>query len=220
MFRCSFSGGGGCTTPYSATPVATNFETTKQHKLQAAAHWKVIAEDIAKTIAARVPSGQSLYVAQPQKSAFNQAFFNEVLTALVNQGAIVVKQPAQADTTIEINTQTVKFGPDRPKYQTVGGLTALAATAWVVHEVNPAWSSGQVLAGAGALAVAADASTWFLSERAAGPVPTHEIFVTVTASDKNRYIARTSNVYYVADSNADLYLAASNPKTIQLIGGN
>lgn len=178
----------------------------------------MIAEDLAKTIGSRIPNGQNLYVTQPPKTAFNQAFFNEILTALVNQGATVVKQASDADTSIEINTQLVRFGTDRTSYQTVGGPTALAATAWVIHEVGPAWTSGQVLAGAGALAVATDATKWFLSERASGPVPTHEMIVTITASDKKRYTARTSSVYYVADNNADLYMAASNPKTIQVVG--
>lgn len=212
--------GGGCTTPYSETPVAVNFATTKQNKLQAGAHWKAIAEDIAKTVAAKVPDKQPVFIAKPEQSHFNRAFFNEILTALVNQGVPVVKKADDAATTVDIETQLVKFGLDRPKYRTVGGPTALAATAWVIHEVGPHWSNGQVLAGAGALMVASDVATWFGSEYAAGAVPTHEIFVTVTASDRQRYLARTSNVYYVADSNAELYLAASSPKpnNIQLLG--
>ena len=28
-----------CATPHAPAPLATNFETSKQHKLQAAAHW-------------------------------------------------------------------------------------------------------------------------------------------------------------------------------------
>lgn len=211
-------GGGGCTTPYSETPVATNFATTKQNKLQAGAHWKAIAEDLAKTIATKIPSGQQAYVAVPKKTAFNQAFFNEVLTALVNQGVSVIKRPAANAITVDIDTQLVKFGPNRPKFTEAGAPTALAGAAWVIHEIGPTWSTGQALAGAGVALVAADAYTWFKSENASGPVPTHEIFVTITASDSDRYIARTSSVYYVADSNADLYFAASNPKNIQLMG--
>jgi hypothetical protein len=37
----------GCATPYSEAPLATNFPTSKQQKLQAAAHWNVIAGDVA-----------------------------------------------------------------------------------------------------------------------------------------------------------------------------
>lgn len=38
----------GCAAPYTETPLATNFPTSKQPKLQAAAHWNVIANDVAK----------------------------------------------------------------------------------------------------------------------------------------------------------------------------
>jgi hypothetical protein len=32
----------------------------------------------------------------------------------------------------------------------------------------------------------------------AGPIPQHEVIVTVSASDATRYLGRTTNVYYVA----------------------
>jgi len=46
----------------------------------------------------------------------------------------------------------------------------------------------------------------------------NEIFVTVTISDSNRYLARTSNVYYVADSDQGLYASLREPKAITILG--
>jgi hypothetical protein len=60
--------------------------------------------------------------------------------------------------------------------------------------------------------------TWFHSEFATGATPQNEIFVTITVSDKARYIARTSNVYYVADSDEGLYAAMPDTKAIAVYG--
>lgn len=212
-------GGGGCATPYSEAPLATNFATTKQKQLQAGAHWKVIADDLAKTVSAKAGSAQSIYLTLPPKTAFNQAFYGLILTSLVNQGVNVVKQPAAADMTVDIDTQIVKFSANRPQYNYVGAPTALASGAWALHSAGPAhWATSQVLGGVAVAAVAVDALTWFHSEFATGATPQNEIFVTVTASDKNRYLARTSTVYYVADSDQGLYAAAPVAKSINVYG--
>lgn len=211
--------GGGCATPYSEAPLATNFPTTKQNKLQAGAHWKAIADDLAKTVSAKTGSAQSIYLNPPPKSAFNQAFHSQLLTALVSQGVNVVKQASAADMAVDIDTLAVKFSADRPQYTYVGAPTALTAGAWALHSAGPvAWSTGQVLGGVTAAAVAVDALSWFRSEFATGATPMSEIFVTITVSDKNRYLARASNVYYVADSDQGLYASVASPKTLNLYG--
>lgn len=115
--------------------------------------------------------------------------------------------------TVDIDTQLVKFTADRPQYGYVGAPTALAAGAWALSGVS-ATAAGTVTAGL----VAVDALNWFRSEFATGATPQSEIFVTVTASDKNRYLARTSNVYYVADSDQSLYAALREPKAINIHG--
>lgn len=210
---------GGCATPYAEAPVAANFPTTKQNKLQAGAHWKAIANDLAKTVSAKAGGAQSVYLNPPPKSAFNQAFHSQLLTALVSQGVNVVKQASAADMAVDIDTQVVKFSADRPQYTYVGAPTALTAGAWALHSVGPvAWSTGQVLGGVTAAAVTGDALSWFRSEFATGATPMNEIFVTVTVSDKNRYLARASNVYYVADSDQGLYAAGATPKVVNVYG--
>ncbi|NOT16861.1 MAG: hypothetical protein HOP20_02185 [Sulfuriferula sp.] len=192
-------------------PSATNFATTQQNKLQAGAHWKLIADDLAKTVAAKVSNNQSIYLNPPAKSAFNQAFQSVLLTALVNQGVNVVKQSASADVTVDVDTQLVKFSADRQQARYAGTLTALTAGVWALH--------GATLAGGATAGVALfDAYTWFHSESASGATPQNEIFVTVTTSDKNRYIGRSSSVYYIADSDQGLYSAAQNAKTITVYG--
>lgn len=174
----------GCATPYSEAPIATNFSTIKQNKLQAGAHWKVIADDLAKTVTGKAGNAQSVYLNPPPKTAFNQAFYSLLLTSLVNQGVTVAKQPAAADVTVDIETQMVKFGANRQQYNFVGAPTALAAGAWALHGVGPVWTANEILGATTGLTVGFDALHWFRSEFASGATPQSEIFVTVTASDK------------------------------------
>ena len=54
-----------CTTPYSEAPVATNFPSSKQHKLQAGAHWNVIANDAASTLVSSIRLGKGCIAAYP-----------------------------------------------------------------------------------------------------------------------------------------------------------
>lgn len=85
----------GCATPYSEAPLATNFPTTKQEKMQAAAHWNVIAKDVAAQISLKLAEQRPLHVAQPTgKSAFERAFANQLISSLVADGQTVMKQPA------------------------------------------------------------------------------------------------------------------------------
>ncbi len=203
---------GGCATPYSKAPLATNFATIKQNKLQAGAHWQSIADDLAKTVTGKTGAAKVIYLNAAASSAFTRAFHSQLLTALVNSGAQVAKSPADADVTVDIETQTVKFGADRTQYGFVGVPTALAAGAWVLYGMEV---SVTAVGGATAGLVAFDAVKYFRSEYASGPTPQNEIFVTVTVSDKNRYLARTSNVYYVADNDAGLY---DPGKTMQVKG--
>ena len=57
----------GCATPYSEAPLATNFPSSKQPKLQAAAHWNAIAGDVAKQLADHLKDRQPLYVNRAQE---------------------------------------------------------------------------------------------------------------------------------------------------------
>lgn len=193
----------GCATPYSEAPLATNFPTTKQEKVQAAAHWNVIAKDVANQISSKLVEKHPLHVIQSVgKSAFERAFSNQLVSSLVANGNIVVKQPAGA-LSVEVDTQVVGFSSNRPQYRHSGTATALMTGVWALH-VGEA-TAGAVLASA---VVAADAYSWFRAEFATGDTPQTEIIVTTSVSDGNQYLSRNTSVYYVADSDKALYEAA------------
>ena len=112
-----------CTTPYSEAPVATNFPSSKQHKLQAGAHWNVIANDAASTLVSSIRLGKGCIAAYPdcnrlvlrppkEPTAFAQGFHTLLATALVNQGvqlappdaAAAMMMPASVTTTTTVTT--------------------------------------------------------------------------------------------------------------------
>ncbi len=190
----------GCATHYTEAPLATNFPTTNQPKLQAAAHWNVIAGDVAKQISSNLKDKRPLFVNQTSvKTEFDRAFSNQLISALVSNGFTVMKAPAGA-LTVNVDTQAVHFTANRPQYNHVGIATALTAGVWALHQAH-ATAGAVLVAGAGS----ADAYSWFRSEFASGATPQTEIIVTTSVSDDNQYVARSTSIYYVADSDSRMY---------------
>lgn len=200
----------GCATPYSPVPLATNFPTTKQEKLQAAEHWGIIASHIEKQVMTelRKTSARPIYVATPASpTPFQQALTNQLISSLVKDGHVVSRSPAGA-LQLSLDVQALTFSPKRAQSVPVGVATALAAGVWVLSEHNPLSSSvGKVgrftrTVGIGA---AVDAYNWYDSEFASGPTPRTELIITASVTDQYRYYARASHTYYVADGDRALY---------------
>lgn len=199
-----------CATPYSEAPVVTNFLTTKQQKLQAASHWNVIAGDVAKQISAGLKEKRPLYVNQSSaKTTFDRAFSNQLISALVADGFTVQKTPAGA-LGVDVDTQAVHFSANRPQYKYAGVPTALMTGVWALHSAEA--TAGAVLY---ASVAAADAYSWFRSEFATGDTPQTEIIITISVSDASHYLARSTNVYYVADGDSRMYEPPPPPKVVQ-----
>ena len=198
------------TTPTSETPAPTNFAINRQLKLQAGAHWNAIANNAAETLVTSLRTGKDcnvmdcsgrMFVRPPKENTpFAQAIHTQMITALVNRG-IQVKRSPMGTQEIELDIQVVKFSPGRKD----GMGTLLAAGVWALQGswmlTSPHGIATSVLAGG-----AFDATRWAASEFASGPVPQHEIFLTVSAVSGDNYVGRVTNVYYVADSDQSLYL--------------
>ena len=207
----------GCATPYSEAPLAANFPTSKQPKVQAAAHWNVIAQDVAQQLATSLkakPELHPLYVNQAaNKTDFDRAFANQLISALVAEGFVVQKSPAGA-LVVDIDTQAVRFSANRPQYRYAGAATALTAGVWALHQASPAGIATAAIVGA-------DAYMWFSSEFATGATPQMEILITTSVSDGRQYLARNTSVYYVADADSALYRTPTPVpvRSIGVIGG-
>lgn len=198
----------GCAMPYSPAPVATHFQSTQQAKLQAAAHWGVIARHMTTQLAPslKVNLRRPLYVSSQQSSPFAQGVSSHLVTALVNDGYTVVKVPDANTLRIELDTQVVAFSPKRPQYKFAGERTALVASLWVLTGIDHTveWLATAAIAGQ-------DAYSWFRSQFATGATPRTEIIVNLSLADDHRYYARTTSVYYALDTDRALYDAAHQP---------
>lgn len=201
----------GCATPYSEAPIATNFPTTKQQKLQAGSHWNAVAADAATSLAnalklgkgciAPVPECNTIFVRDVKvPTEFATAFRTQFITSLVNRGVNVAKSSTGA-IEVDFDLQPLKFTGQRPD----GKFTSAAAIyggLWVLHgawqEVSEGGSVGLALG-------AFDAYRWHTSEFSAGPTPENEVIVTVSASTADRYLGRVTNVYYFSATDESLY---------------
>jgi hypothetical protein len=190
----------GCAVPYTPAPLATNFPTARQEKLQAASHWNAIADHVEQRMVTEMkkhPQRPFFIAEDKDASPFKRAVTNQIITSLVKDGFVVSRAPAGA-WKLELDIQAVTFTPNRPQNRYYGAHTAIATRAGVLSEIDPA--VGQV-----ALAGAGDAYHWFHSQFAPGATPTTELIVTLSVGDQFRYHARSTSAYYVADTDRALY---------------
>ncbi len=195
---------------FSEAPIAGNFPAVTQAKLQAGQHWQAIAQDAARSLGQSLSKNQRcnpglhpcrpIHVEEPEYTTeFSRAFVNALITALVQQG-INVSQAPDAALLLHLDVQPVRFAPDRPQYRHAGLARELGPGIWALQDVteisprdldkhpNPP-----------------DTLHWFRTEFAAGATPRTEIVLTLSVMDGIRYAARSTNVYYVAESDLPLY---------------
>lgn len=208
----------GCATEYSEVPRPTNFSILQQKKLQAASHWELIASDVAEQIKNSVGKDQILYISRPaQETEFTRAFNTQLITSLVNKGVYVSKNGDTRALVIDVDTQLVKFSPDR--YQNHRFVSATAISAGVMA-VNGLRLSGETNAAIGVLGLAGalDWHNWVEREYANGATPQHELIVTTSATNNVQYLARRTDVYYIADPDSRLYRPPS-AVNVKVTGG-
>lgn len=198
----------GCAiTPYSEAPTPKNYARTDQMKVQAGEHWKIIANDLATSVLKNIDKSKIIYLNAPSvQSDFNDAMHTLLISAMVNKGITVVKSSANANLSIDMSTNVLKFTKDRDR-DLVGTPTALTAGLWVLPSaVRRTLNPLNVLRTSSiGLAAAWDTYHFFDSENASGDIPQNEIIVTITASDNNQYFSSISNVYYTSDTDESLY---------------
>lgn len=186
----------GCAAPYTNAPIATNFEASKQHKLQSASHWQLIAEDTSAQLISSLPAEkQRVYVVQhDNQTTFQKAFNQQLISSLIAAGYPVMKHPNQGYTlTVDVIAEPVKFTTQHKREPKMGEATMLAGGLWVLRNIYNSVSPGAAMMGG---AVTYDIYNFINSENASGPTPQTELIVTASVSDDNRYYANSTNVYY------------------------
>ena len=200
---------------YPATnevPIASNFRTSTQLKLQAAEHWRRVAVDSAGVLVRSLNKGGTIYLRRSCETtgcaprscdtAFNRVFHNEFLTALVGLGFRVSPEPVANAAVVDIDVQTVAFARNRPQYRYAGEAVEIGPGTWALRDHATLIDK----VGNAALRTEGHDANWYRAEFAAGATPRNELVITVSAmSAEKTYLARNTRVYYTADSDAGLY---------------
>lgn len=209
----------GCTTQYSEVPRPTSFSVLKQKKLQAGAHWDVIANDVAEQLKNSIGKDEILFIARPQQDTeFTKAFYNQFLSALVNKGVRVSKSGDTRALIIDLETQLVKFSPNRHQDARFVSSTAIAAGLMAVNGLNMSDTANAAVGTLG-ITAALDWNRWIEREYSHGDTPQYELIITTSATNSVQYIARRTDVYYISDPDNRIYTPIPLDKTIRLTGG-
>jgi hypothetical protein len=204
----------GCASP---VPVAENFPLSYQKVARTAHHWDVVAEDVVAQTAAAIEANpvlqkRGVFVPGPERStAFNVAFRDFLINHMVSQGlSVSVCKSTEssgtgfamegADIEVQYEARIIGHGGRMPQYRP-GLLTSLAAGVAVIHNISENLSNAnQVAAGIG-LAALADVGAGHLAT-----ATRTELIVTTTITENNRYVMRKSDIYYVPDADANLFI--------------
>ena len=189
--------------PYSESPVATNFKTVEQKKLQSAQHWKVISDHISENLVSNINiTKQSFFIKLKNKPSDFEIALNQLITSsLVNKGASVSVKEQYNDVKTEVEIQKIKYSREGFEYPNMFGSPVLITSGvWAI-----AANSSNLAAALGGTAGLTTGYSWFDSKYSSGKAPKHEIIVSVIATKNNKYLSNKSYIFYIADNDSALY---------------
>lgn len=196
-------------------PSVSGFDTPGQGKLKSAAHWQVVANDVAAQVAASVKAANlaAPLVVAPAAPAgtFSRVFSSQLRSALLAQGAAVGEpRPGTLEITVAVDEVRHNVQPERYR---PGLLTMLTAGVLVLRQafVFDRLSGNEAL---GVLGVGVDAvrSAEEIARR-----PATEIVLTTALRLDGRFLMHRSDVYYIDDADASLYTPPA--REFRLVGG-
>ena len=196
-------------------PVAENFEYTSQPKVRSAGHWDLVSRDVVnQTLSTLDKTGVApntpLHVSLPANATqFETAFREFLITKLVQNGAVVQQNLGQA-LEVSYGIQVVRHNSDRPHF-IPGQFTMLAAGLFAAYGLRHEHIDAQLAAGLG-LTLAADYAN---SINSGGPTNT-ELILTTTVSRGGQYVARKTDVYYLENADAPLFLRPQHYRAVNL----
>lgn len=213
LFSCSFF---SC----SSAPKAITQPYSFQEKLEAAHHWEVIAQDLAKQLSlyleknplntigtgyvisgVSVPNNPYIYIQTNDRSVFGKTFRQSLVTELAKRGYPIAYKP-DAALTLRWSVKKIKYKAYREMNRVPGTFTALAALGYGVHKLYAASSAFGAAIGTGAAMDLLDQSNGFLRKEQA---PNSEINLAVTISQKGIMLARQSEIYYINAEDLNQY---------------
>ena len=200
----------GCT--HRPLPVATSYPATAQRKMQAAHHWDVLADDVAKRLKKTLDITFPNAVVKPslvihttqdkEKSSFGKAFASLLNTKLVQQGLVVLSDMDYGDNlVVEYDMQVIHHKDRRLTYLPPGLFTAIAGGVWMVDQAQERWRYPGLATLPFTLLADVDS---FMDYFLPGETNT-EVLISTSVKMGQQYIFGDSRIYYVNDGDYDHY---------------
>lgn len=196
-----------CATQTLDVPRADNYSVSSQKKARAVHHWDVLAEDVAARVAGKLQSkslSQAIYVVPVADSPFHQGFRKLLINQLLARGVEVATQPGAGSIDLKVDALLVRHNSSAGNSVQLKA-TSLAAGIAVLRDLSfqhtaTAYTLIGLAAGAGF-----DAANLSLNGTASGGPTRTEVLITTTVESGQRYVASTSDVYYIEREDAGLY---------------
>jgi hypothetical protein len=197
----------------NGVPADKSFSVPDQYILKSAAHWKLIADDVAHHVASTLRSkemlsGIAVRVVEPDEPTNFSKVFIPMLQAALLQQQVVLSADPNHPTQLKLKVDEVVHSPSYRK----GTLTALGAGLLVLRD---AWYYESFhLTNAGGLLGAAVADLYAAN---AMPLPQIELVLSTAVEHEQLIISAKTDIYYLSSDDASAYRPAavvSEPKAL------
>ena len=180
--------------------VPLSFPAASQYKLKSAAHWKLIAEDVAAqmkhTLSAQGQVATPIFLEEPQEpTPFERSFFPMLRDGLLAQGLKVSTQSKDA-ALLKVKLNKVSHVAT---YRT-GTLTLLGGGLLVLRDIIAHESTILTNAGGALAAISADMAMTHLR-----PPPDLEMVLAVSVQKDSQFLASTTQIYYLLSEDQYMY---------------
>ncbi len=224
----------GC---YTQTPRPAAYDYSTQQTMQAAYHWDILAEDVAREIKMNLAKRESLtqpvYVepacgaplspCQPHgESPFGEGFRDLLMTHLVKQGLITIDEIENGALVVSNKVQVVYHKENRPTRRYPAGIVSGIATtiAGSILVLRDAYEYGSVGPQSLALGFAViGGGVWYdVTGGMFNKMPHSEVIITTSIKDYNAYVMRKTDIYYINDQDYWHYMTPPPAHVIEVHG--
>lgn len=204
-----------CCSCSSRIPEPITYPYSQQKKMQASSHWEVLATDLANRINNELIMTDNVHKAVFVKetcgddsipcnayetSSFDEGFRDLLITKLFGYGVPTKSRPDENALTLQYKVQIVHRNTDRVRSIQPGVLTGLSAAVAVLYNAP----TELIILAIGAGADIANSSMVTSGH--------YEIIITTSMTTDDRYIFRSSDIYYINDKDFFQY-QESMPQT-------
>lgn len=207
----------GCATKNIEFPAAKMYPYSTQKKMQAAEHWKILAENEAMLISEKLPPGSVVNIEctapicgghDNLNSTFARAYRDLLISALSSRGILIAIEKETNAYNLTYNVHVISH-KDREKIgdRRTGLWTGTAAAAYLIYQATTHWTHN----GLAVLPFAIGADIVEYHEELTSETDS-EIVVTTKVIHGNQILTADSRTYYINSGDATHYLDCTNGK--------